>query len=64
MEAEAAKFIGAGLACLGMAGAGIGSQTSSLVSRLQKLWVSSHCSSLFYFSLLFKTKISKKVSQC
>ena len=24
MEAEAAKFIGAGLACLGMAGAGIG----------------------------------------
>ena len=24
MEAEAAKFIGAGLACIGMAGAGIG----------------------------------------
>jgi len=24
MEAEAAKYIGAGLACLGMAGAGIG----------------------------------------
>jgi hypothetical protein len=29
MEAEAAKYIGAGIACLGMGGAGIGLGTSS-----------------------------------